>query len=207
MKAPLPILLLDMGGVLVEVDAARRLDAWTGGRLEAAEFWPMWLSSPAVKRFETGKTDGPAFAHEAVTEFGLALSPEDFLRDFEGWLTRPFPGALELLDRLASRYRLACLSNSSPVHWPILERMFDCEHRFEAVFPSHQLGVLKPDPEIFRIVLRQLAVPPQEIWFFDDNLVNVEAARAEGMQAWQVKGASKLTARLETLLPEMKNAS
>lgn len=207
MKAASPILLLDMGGVLVEVDAARRLDAWTGGRLEAAEFWPMWLSSPAVKRFETGKTDGPAFAREAVTEFGLELSPEDFLRDFEGWLTRPYPGALELLDRLTPQYRLACLSNSSPVHWPILEAMFDCDHHFEAVFPSYQLGVLKPDPEIFRIVLRQLAVPPQEIWFFDDNLVNVEAARAEGMRAWQVKGAAELTARLETLLPEMKNAS
>jgi putative hydrolase of the HAD superfamily len=190
-----------MGGVLVEVDAARRLDAWTDGRLQAARFWPMWLSSPAVKRFETGKTDGPSFAREAVAEFGLARRPEDFLRDFEGWLTRPFPGALELLDRLAPNYRLACLSNSSAVHWPILDRMFDCGRRFEAVFASYQLGVLKPDPEIFRIALRRLTVPPQDVWFFDDNLVNVEAARHEGMQAWQVKGAGELQMQLEALLP------
>ena len=86
-------IVLDMGGVLVQVDAGRRLDTWTAGRLKAEEFWPMWLASPAVKRFETGLTDGPDFAREAVAEFGLELSPEEFLTDFEGWLTGPYPGA------------------------------------------------------------------------------------------------------------------
>ncbi len=203
MKPETPVLLLDMGGVLVQVDADRKLDAWTGGRLAAADFWPLWLNSPTVKRFESGQTSGSAFAREAVEEFGLDMSPEAFLEDFAGWLTTPFPGAIELLDRLRPQYRLACLSNSSSVHWPILEKLFDTAHRFEVVFPSYQLGVLKPDPEIFRIVKRRLTVPPKDIWFFDDNLVNVDAARAEGFSAWQVRGAHELEAKLAELLPKL----
>jgi putative hydrolase of the HAD superfamily len=200
-------ILLDMGGVLVQVDAARRLDAWTGGRLSAEEFWPMWLASPAVKRFETGLTDGIGFAREAVAEFGLSLSPEAFLADFEGWLTGPYPGALEFLDRLGSRWPLACFSNSSCVHWPILRSMFDTDRRFRHSFPTCEMGVLKPEPAAFAKVLETLAVPAQEVWFFDDNQVNVEAARACGMQAWLVKGLPALEAALAQLLPETANAS
>lgn len=200
-------IVLDMGGVLVQVDAGRRLDAWTAGRLKAEEFWPMWLASPAVKRFETGLTDGPGFAREAVAEFGLELSPEEFLTDFEGWLTGPYPGALDLLDRLAPLVPLACFSNSSCVHWPILETMFDCKRRFRHSFATCAMGVLKPDPAAFALVLETLASPPGSVWFFDDNRINVEAARSLGIQAWLVKGAQELQETLEALLPEMQNAS
>lgn len=195
------VLLFDMGGVLVQVDAARRLDAWTGGRLSAAQFWPLWLSSPAVKRFETGRTSGEEFACEAVVEFGLELSPEEFLEDFRGWLVGPEPGAVELLDRLEGRYRLASLSNSSAVHWPLIEAMLGCERRFRDNFPTFRLGVLKPDPKVFELVIERLGVPAESIWFFDDNQVNVDAAVNAGMQAWRVQGANALTAKLEELVP------
>jgi glucose-1-phosphatase len=195
------VLLFDMGGVLIEVDAARRLDEWTGGRLSAAQFWPMWLASLAVKRFETGKTSGEEFAREAVVEFGLDLSPEAFLEDFKGWLVGPDAGAMELLDRLDGRFRLASLSNSSPVHWPMIDAMFDCRRRFQDNFPTCELGVLKPDPKVFDIVIERLGVPAGSIWFFDDNQVNVDAAVNAGMKAWRVQGAKALTAKLEELLP------
>jgi putative hydrolase of the HAD superfamily len=200
-------IVLDIGGVLVEVDADRRLEEWTHGRLKAREFWPLWLSSPAVKRFETGQTDGLAFAQEAVTEFGLDMEPEAFLLDFQDWLVGPYPGALSLLDRLRPLVPLACFSNSSCVHWPMLDAMLDCSTRFQHTFATHRLGVLKPQPEAFAKVLATLAVPASQVWFFDDNLVNVEAARHAGFQSWQVKGALELTRLLESLLPEMQNAS
>lgn len=199
--------VLDIGGVLVEVDADRRLEEWTDGRLKAHEFWPMWLSSPAVKRFETGRTDGPTFAQEAVAEFGLAMDPETFLQDFKEWIVGPYPGAISLLDRLQGVVPLACFSNSSCVHWPILETLLDCSGHFRHCFATHRMGVLKPQAEAFALVQASLGVPPEQIWFFDDNLVNVEAARRAGFQAWQVKGAEELTRLLESLLPEMQNAS
>lgn len=200
MRTPPAWILLDIGGVLVEVDAARRLDEWTAGRLRPEDFWTMWLTSPAVKRFETGKTDGPGFAREAVSEFGLDIPPEAFLADFQDWLVGPWPGIPELLDSLRERFPLACLSNSSCVHWPLLEAMLDIPRRFQKTFATHHLGVLKPDPKVFAIVLETLAVPPEEIWFFDDNRMNVEAAQAAGMQAWLVKDGTALQAQLDFLL-------
>lgn len=201
MKTPPRWILLDIGGVLVEVDAARRLDEWTRGRLRPEDFWTMWLTSPAVKRFETGLLDGPGFAREAVTEFGLDLSPEAFLADFQDWLVGPWPNVPALLDRLGTQFPLACLSNSSCVHWPLLEAMLDIPRRFQRTFATHHLGVLKPDPRVFAIVLETLAVPPEEIWFFDDNQVNVDAARRAGMQAWRVQDGAALEATLAELLP------
>jgi putative hydrolase of the HAD superfamily len=53
-------------------------------------------------------------------------------------------------------------------------------------------GFLKPDPEAFEHVLRELDVRADAIWFFDDLLQNVEAACKIGIRAVQVKTYAEL---------------
>ena len=47
---------------------------------------------------------------------------------------------------------------------------------------SYQLGIAKPDPAIYRHVLKELGTQPEETLFIDDKPVNVEAALALGMK-------------------------
>jgi putative hydrolase of the HAD superfamily len=70
------------------------------------------------------------------------------------------------------------------VHWA---RFPELPELFDSIFASHLTGFLKPDPEAFEHVLRELDVRANAVWFFDDLLQNVEAARKVGIRAVQVR--------------------
>jgi len=61
---------------------------------------------------------------------------------------------------------------------------------------SFQLGIAKPDPEIYRHTLAKLGTRPEETLFIDDKLENIEAARALGMKAIQFFSVEELRADL-----------
>jgi glucose-1-phosphatase len=184
-------ILFDLGGVLERVSAAPRVESWTAGRIPVGEFWSRWLSAESVADFESGRTDRGTFAERAVAELGLEISPEHFLDDFRSWLAGPYDGAPELVAELrALGFRVASFSNSNEVHWPIMEDHQATASSFEANFPSHRLGLCKPNPAAFLEVLRRWDVPGRDVLFLDDNEVNCVGARAAGIDAQRVDGVS-----------------
>ncbi len=60
----------------------------------------------------------------------------------------------------------------------------------------HEVGLSKPDPRIFDLTVARLGVTPERVTFFDDSPANVAAARAVGLQAWQVQGVDAVRRRL-----------
>jgi len=69
----------------------------------------------------------------------------------------------------------------------------------DSYYFSDELRLVKPDPEIFEHVIRDLDVPPGRIAFFDDTPVNVEAAREAGIVAFEVDGIAELEFQLQSL--------
>ena len=61
-------------------------------------------------------------------------------------------------------------------------REFDWLSRFDVLVWSFQLKMAKPDPDIYRHVLKELGTRPEETLFLDDRPVNVEAANALGFK-------------------------
>jgi HAD superfamily hydrolase (TIGR01509 family) len=186
--ADIRVLLFDVGGVLVELGGVEVILAWLGNRMSAEELWRRWLQSEAVRGFETGQIDAPRFAAGVISEFGLAVEPAQFLDSFVGWPTGLYPGTLEMLARIPRRYQRALLSNSNPLHWPRVLDEMRLGAAFDSHFVSHLTGRIKPDPGAFEHVLESLGCHPSQVLFFDDNLLNIEAARALGMRAVRVQG-------------------
>jgi len=73
-----------------------------------------------------------------------------------------------------------------------MQREFDWLPRFDVLVWSFQLRMAKPAPAIYRHTLHELGTRPEESLFLDDRPVNVEAARALGMQAIQFSNVPKL---------------
>lgn len=190
--------LLDMGGVLVELGGEQPFLDMVGGGIAPEEMWRRWLASPSVRAHETGRLDSTTFAEEAVREFGLTVGPGEFLEHFTGWLAGPFEGAHDLLDELAARHRTAILTNISAVHWPIAAG-YGLFEKVERVVASYRVGAIKPDRDFFEIALAELGALASEAVFFDDNIVNVEGARACGIEAHVVRGLKETRARLVEL--------
>lgn len=192
-------LIFDVGGVLVELTGVQQMLDWCGRPLTEAELWARWLSSPGVRAFEAGRCSAEAFGAVVVREFELCVGPQEFLEAFARWPRALYPGAAELLRSLAPRRQLVSLSNTNPLHWSYVCDELGLGMLFDLHFPSHQTGMMKPDREAFDFVVRSLGAPAERMVFLDDNQLNVDAARAAGLQAYRVAGVEQAAARLRGL--------
>ncbi|MBO0859679.1 MAG: HAD-IA family hydrolase [Chloracidobacterium sp.] len=185
------VILFDLGGVLVQLKGIPTLLSWVGDRMTLEEMWASWLSSPAVRSFETGQMDPEVFANELIGEMDLPVKAEEFLEEFASWPNDLFPGALQLVGRIPRNYVRATLSNTNSMHWPRLMDEMRLGDVFDYYFASHLIGRIKPDEDAFQYVIEALERSPAEILFLDDNHLNVEAAKRTGMKAVQVKGTEE----------------
>jgi FMN phosphatase YigB (HAD superfamily) len=87
------------------------------------------------------------------------------------------------LGALAGRVRLVAFTNDM-AHWfgPGWPSRFPELASFDQVVEATRLGVLKPDPEAFRLAAAEIGEPPQRCLFVDDLAVNLDGAAAVGMQ-------------------------
>jgi putative hydrolase of the HAD superfamily len=179
---PITVVLFDVGGVLVQLSGVATVLGWVADRWTPAELWRRWLHSPAVRAFETGRSDATTFAADLVAELELGVEPALFLESFAGWPTGLYPGVHELIARIPAYVTRALLSNSNALHWPRVEDEFGLGALFEHRFVSHLTGRIKPDRDSFEHVISSLGCDAAGVFFLDDNPMNVEAAREAGMQ-------------------------
>jgi glucose-1-phosphatase len=189
------VILFDLGGVLVESTGREVLTRLLPSELDRDEIMERWLRSPSVKQFERGRISAEAFARQFIEEWRLELEPAAFIDSFAAWVTGWFNGAQALVQALRARHHVACLSNTNAVHWA---RLAEVVASFDSCFASHLMGTLKPETEAFEHVLVELHVPADAIHFFDDLGPNVDAARAVGMNAFQVAGFADIEPILRT---------
>lgn len=179
--------LFDLGGVLIKLGGVDQLGQFIGVADEA-EIWRLWLTSHWVRRYERGLCTRTEFAHGMVEEHGLGMTSQAFLQAFGRWPLGLFSGAEELVRSVDPRLAVACLSNTNELHWTEQEDAARVHRLFSLQFPSHEIGLVKPDREIFDFVADAIDSAPAEILFLDDNLINVEGAREAGWEAERAVG-------------------
>ena len=190
------VLLFDLGGVLVEFSGVQGLAVLLQGRLSESEILEKMSHYPPSEQFGLGKMSREEFGNRFVKDWNLELPAEDFLREFQSWSKYLYPGAVELPTLLRPRFRLAALSNSNELHWERNTNDLGVNDLFEVAISSHQVGLYKPDPQMYWIALDRLGVSPNRVMFFDDGAANVSAASALGIQAFQVEGVEGVRSRL-----------
>lgn len=183
-------LLFDLGGVLVDMPGVAKMIEWTG--LEERECWAQWMKSPAIAQFESGKLDAQTFAEAVVAGFQLPVSPKEFLLEFATWPSGFYPGAQAFLAELRASHQLGCLTNINSIHWKKAVEEWKVYDYFDHCLASHELGLVKPNPMIFEQAARIVGREPSDILYFDDNLVNVQAAASFGFSSHQVRGLREL---------------
>jgi glucose-1-phosphatase len=189
------VVVFDLGGVLADFGGLGPLRQMSGINSDE-ELWRRWLTSEPVRRFERGAGTDDEFAAALIDEWRLPITPDELLAMFPGWLVGAYDGAAELVRETAARTRVACFSNSNRLHWEAGVERWPLLREFERAFVSFEIGAVKPDPEAFEIVVRELGVPAHQTLFLDDNQLNVDAARSVGMQSQRSLGVDGARAAL-----------
>ncbi len=189
-----PILLFDVGGVLVKLHTMDRLLALSPRPLDPAEIKRIWLKNPLARELELGRCSPEDFAERFLVDFQIDLSVDAFLDEFASWAVEFHEGAEATLADLRRDYTVCCLSNTNIIHW--------CEAfaaPFEHAFASHEIGAIKPDADAFHYVLESLGVSASDVLFFDDTVQNVHAAADVGMRAYHTEDFIDLKHKLTEL--------
>jgi len=186
------LLLFDLGGVLVTWNGVKGLQEYSGGKMTMEEARLFWMTSEWVRKFERGWCTASEFVSGVLTELDFHISEEQIIEGFHRWDKGPMPGAFEFLTELRSHYKLACLSNNNEFHWDRLKKKYRAESFFDKCYLSHEIGMIKPDPEIYDFVIKDLGISPSEILFFDDNPECVEAAKEAGLSTCLTKGIEEV---------------
>ncbi|HZU79777.1 MAG TPA: HAD-IA family hydrolase [Acidimicrobiales bacterium] len=192
--------LFDLGGVVVQlggVEAMLRLAGMADD--EDEEMWRRWFSCRWVRAFERGHCSPEDFAEGVAADWALPVTGAQFLAEFRGWIVGPLPGATELVAEVAGRVPVACLSNTNAVHWEAGAARWDLLQLFAHRFLSFELGLVKPDTEMFVHACDALGLEPERVLLLDDNRINVDAASAAGLVARRTRGVAEARRELAAL--------
>jgi 2-haloacid dehalogenase len=109
----------------------------------------------------------------------------------------PIAGTVELVQQLkAVGVRLVALTNWSAETFPRVRHRLDFLDDFEGVLVSGTVGLIKPDPAIYLLLIERHAVDVRHSMFVDDSLRNVEAAAALGFDAIHFQSPDQLAEEL-----------
>jgi putative hydrolase of the HAD superfamily len=189
------VVLFDLGGVLVELGGIGAMGELSG-IADEEELWRRWLGCPWVREFERGGCSPEAFAAGVVEDWGLPLSPAEFLSSFATWIVGPYPGAVELATEVQARVPIGLLSNTNALHWAEHGAALGFVDAFDHRFLSFELGVLKPDRALFDRIAGLLPSARERVLLLDDNQINVDGARAAGFRAERTVGPQAARAAL-----------
>lgn len=100
---------------------------------------------------------------------------------------------LEFLQKLSQKYRLFLLSNTDSIHIETFEKetgtsfYSDFYQCFEKVYFSFEMGMRKPDAEIYNFLIKQHDLSAKNTLFVDDKKENTDAALALGLHIWHLQ--------------------
>jgi putative hydrolase of the HAD superfamily len=156
----------------------------------------------AWAKFERAEVDIEAFDQLFAAEsrvLGAEVRGRDVLPLLSGDLR---PEMVEALKRIKTRFKTGCITNNLPANaigsasgrvLYIAEVMALFDH----VIESAKIGLRKPDPRIYQMMVEALGVDPRRCVYLDDLGVNLKPAREMGMTTIKVVNAPQALAELE----------
>ena len=109
-------------------------------------------------------------------------------------------GTVEIMKQLKQKgYPLYGLSNWSAETFPIAREKYDFFNLLDDMVISGHVGHVKPEPEIYPLMLKKIKRPAQECLFIDDSLPNVLQANTMGLNTIHFTTAEHLEKELTQL--------
>ncbi|MGI8950083.1 MAG: HAD family hydrolase [Chitinophagaceae bacterium] len=183
-------LLFDLGGVFLNIDYPKTVQAFTD--LGVKNFDDLYSPSYASHLFEwleTGKIDPPFFYQSLRNKTNISASDDEIKNAWNSMLLY-FPlERIEWLDNIKHKYNVYLFSNTNIIHHKCFNEIFkkqtgksNFENHFIKAYYSYELGLRKPHVASFYKVLEEQNLNAAETLFIDDTLKNIEGGKVVGLQ-------------------------
>lgn len=181
-------IIFDFGGVIINIDFSLTHKAFQEiGVLDFEKQFSKSTQSGFFDYFEKGEMSPSDFRKEIKKYLTKNISDQE-LDDAWNKMLLDIPSKrIEIIEKLKKKYKCVLLSNTNKIHYDKYLSDFkrkyaynDFENLFHQTFFSHEIGMRKPDSEIYKYVLEKLKLKPKEVLFIDDTEKNILKAKAMG---------------------------
>ncbi|MBP0902520.1 HAD family hydrolase [Mariniflexile gromovii] len=193
-------IIFDLGGVLVDWNPEYVfLDAFDGDRKKMAWFFENicthdWNENqdagyPLAQATQDLVDKFPEYAHYIKMYYG----------QWENMLGGAIEGTVKILETFikSDKYKVVALTNWSSETFPIAQKHFEFLQWFEGIVVSGDEKTRKPFKDIYDITLERFNITPEHAIFIDDNLRNIEASSALGINSIHFESPEKLIQQLK----------
>lgn len=199
-------LIFDLGGVLYDIDVNLTVRAFIElGVTDMPAFHQSLLEGRVYENLDTGFSNPADFREQVRKLSGVMLSDVQVDHAWNSLLVSFPRHRVELLQGLRNNYRILLLSNTNAIHYDYYSALFkqdygfDFDSLFDEAYFSYRLGMRKPDLTIFRYMIENSSLVPEQSVFIDDLSLNTDAARSTGLKAIHLDGYGDVTELFDNL--------
>lgn len=182
-------IIFDFGGVILNLDYYKTIRAFENlGFTDFEERYTQAKQDGVFDEVETGAISEPEFRDRIRALGNIEFADDQIDQAWNAMLLDLPEVRLELLSMLKERKRLFLLSNTNSIHARYFENSIRKEHDgaelksfFEAGYYSHEMGMRKPNREIFQVLIDNHDLNPFRTLFIDDSEQHIAGATLTGL--------------------------
>ena len=193
-------IIFDIGNVLIDIDY--EIMAGEFARIATVDFHRMitythqdWI----FDQYEKGQISSDQF-RAALRQYLKPEVTDEAIDTAWNSILIHYPSAkFELLKKLRKQYRIFALSNINELHAAAIDAHVhsqfgvpDMSSYFDHAYYSHEIGLRKPEPEIYQLILNDRSLNPAKTLFIDDKIENTNAAAALGIRVYHLTDRDSL---------------
>lgn len=182
-------IIFDFGGVIIQLNYQATIDAFK--KLGIENFDEMYSQAQQSNLFndiETGKISSQRFINGLLDYLPSNTSPNKVVEAWNAMILNVPHQNIELLEKLSKKYRIFLLSNTNQLHIDLAYRNWNnvaekpIKDYFENIYLSHEVGIRKPDGEIFELVCKENQLNKETTLFIDDTEQHIVGAMSVGLK-------------------------
>jgi len=192
-------ILLDLGGVLIDVDYHATARAFRDlGHPDFERLYSKAQQDHLFDGFETGALTPAHFRDRIRQVLDPTLTDALIDANWNAMLGSVPDERIHLVQQLKERYHVLLLSNTNAIHVPAFEAIIarengitDFKQLFHGAYYSCEIGLRKPDASSFLHVLEKHNADPTRTLFIDDSIQHIHGARKAGLHAEHLELANE----------------
>ena len=194
--------IFDLGNVLFHTDFEKAISVWaTECGLQPQPIRQRFTVGKHMEAFERGGILPEEFFAHLARQLDVSIATESLMRGWNAIYGEVISRSYEAIRALAEVTACVALTNTNVTHCAIWRRRYRSELAvFRKTYVSSEMGMRKPERQIFKHVLAEWDLKPSRVVFFDDNRDNTEAADALGMNAVLVTSEATVSSWVQTYL-------
>lgn len=174
------VLLFDLGGVVFENGTKLFITEFSEKYNLGREFVESIINGKLGDDYREGKITRDEFWDKVVKQLGISANIDELE---EAWISKYtlIKETKEIIDELKEEYKLYYLSDNVRERVEKISNKHNFLEWFEGGIFSHEVGIRKPHPGVYKAAIEKIGVKPEEIVFIDDKEKNLPPAETLGM--------------------------